>query len=317
MSPDQLVSVIIPTCDRPTLVTRALRSVVSQTHRALEIVVVDDCSAAPLALPAELASDPRVHTVRLGGRVGAGEARNTGVRASGGDLIAFLDDDDEWRPTKIERQLAVLASHGEGVAAVETGYDLWDGSRLVLRYVPQPDRDLRTALLAKPYLQPSTVLLRRSVFEELGGFERGLLRVEDWDLWVRLADSYEAVALAEVLVDRRAHDTDPAELLRWYQEIERRLEPRIVALPARERSRTRAVHLLVESELFAALGDGKTARARAFRALRECPSAWRQPVLSITRSAIGERAWSAGKLGFRATVHPVLRALGRDPLLRG
>jgi glycosyltransferase involved in cell wall biosynthesis len=313
---DRLVSVIIPTCDRPALVSRAVRSALNQTHEALEIIVVDDCSTTPLALPPELARDPRVHLLRLSARAGAGEARNAGVRASHSDLIAFLDDDDEWRPTKVARQLEVLAFHGDSVDAVETGFDLWDGPRVVLRYLPQPDRDLRTALLAQPYLQPSTVLLRRSAFEQLNGFNPRLLRVEDWDFWVRFSDSHEAVALAEVLVDRYTSQTDPAALLRWYREMVRRLEPRIETLPASERSRTRAVHLLAESDLLAALGDAKAARARAFQALREQPRSWRRPVLSISRSLIGERAWSAGKLGLRATVHPVVRVLGRDPLVR-
>src|SRR5439155_3913672 len=103
------------------------------------------------------------------------------------------------------------------------------------------------ALLAKPYLQPSTVLLRRSTFEELGGFDRRLARVEDWDLWVRFSDSHRSAALPEVLVDRQESATDPAELLRWYREIVRRLEPRIEALPPDERSSTRGIHLLTEA----------------------------------------------------------------------
>jgi glycosyltransferase involved in cell wall biosynthesis len=313
---DEIVSVVIPSCNRPDVVGRAVRSALSQTHTALEVVVVDDCSSTPIELPDDLASDPRLRILRLNERSGAGEARNAGVRASRGSLIAFLDDDDEWRPTKLVRQLEVLAEHGDGVDAVECGFDLWEGERLVLRYLPEPDRDLRKALLAKPYLQPSTVLLRRSAFEALGGFDRRLTRVEDWELWVRFSESYRAAALPEVLVDRQDSATDPAELLRWYREIERLLEPRIEALPPAERSRTRRIHLLVESELLAALGERRAAGAKAVHALREEPRDWRRPVLTVVRSVIGEGAWSAGKRGFHAVAHPVVRALGRDPLVR-
>jgi glycosyltransferase involved in cell wall biosynthesis len=312
-----LVTVIIPTRDRPALVALAVRSAVGQTHEHLEIVVVDDGSITPLALPPALAADPRVSTLRLNTPVGAGEARNAGVRASRGALLAFLDDDDEWRPTKIERQVHALATSEQGVAAVESGYDLWDGQRLVQRYLPRPDRDLRTALLAQPYLQPSTVLLRRSAFEALGGFDPSLNRVEDWEFWVRFADSYEAAALPEVHVDRRASQAAADELLVWYREIVRRLEPRIDALPPPERSRVRAVHLLAESHLLALLGEPRAARTKALLALRERPSGWRRPALYVVRSFIGERAWSAGKFALRMTTHPVLRALGRDPLRRG
>jgi glycosyltransferase involved in cell wall biosynthesis len=313
---DELVSVVIPTCGRPATVRRAVRSALNQTHQVLEIVVVDDCSSTPLALPDDLASDSRLRILRLDERSGAGEARNAGVRASQGGLIAFLDDDDEWRPTKIERQLEVLAEQGDGVDAVECGFDLWEGKRLVLRYLPEPDRDLRKALLAKPYMQPSTVLLRRSAFEALGGFDRRLTRVEDWELWVRFSESYRAAALPEVLVDRQDSATDPGELLRWYREIVRILEPRIEALPPAARSRTRRTHLLVESELLAALGERRAAAAKAVQALREEPRDWRRPVLTVVRSVIGERAWVAGKRGFHTVAHPVVRAFGRDPLVR-
>jgi glycosyltransferase involved in cell wall biosynthesis len=316
MTMDDLVTVVIPTCNRPGTVVHAVRSALNQTYRELEVVVVDDCSSTPLALPDELGSDPRLRILRLSERSGAGEARNAGVRGSRGGLIAFLDDDDEWRPTKIERQQEVLAEHGNSVDAVECGFDLWEGKRLVLRYLPDPDRDLRKALLARPYLQPSTVLLRRSAFEALGGFDPRLTRVEDWELWVRFSESHRAAALPEVLVDRQNSATDPAELLRWYREMVCILEPRIEALPPAERSRTRRTHLLVESELLAALGKRRAATARAVDALREEPRDWRRPVLTVVRSVIGERAWNAGRRSFHSVADPVVRAFGRDPLIR-
>src|SRR4029077_2815495 len=133
--------------------------------------------------------DPRVRILRREEQVGAGAARNAGVSVTRGELIAFLDDDDTWRPTKIERQVEMLAEHDD-MDAVETGYDLWEDERLLVRYVPDVDRDLRATLLAKPCMQPSTVLLRRSAFEALGGFDPMLARVEDWDLWVRFSDSH-------------------------------------------------------------------------------------------------------------------------------
>jgi glycosyltransferase involved in cell wall biosynthesis len=313
---DQLVSVIIPTHDRPESLGRAVRSVLDQTYEALEVVVVDDASTEPVVLSADLAGDPRVRVYRLDEQSGPGQARNEGVRASTGSLIAFLDDDDIWRPTKIERQLDVLARHGESVDAVETGYDLRDGERLVLRYLPDPDRDLRTALLAKPYLQPSTVLLRRAAFDHLGGFDAELTRIEDWDLWVRFSDSHEVSVLPEVLVDRQVSHTDPAVVLRWYREMVRRLEPRIDALPPADRSRTRSTHLLVESELLAELCDGRAARRYALRALRERPQDWRRPALALVRSVIGERIWAGTKRLFYARARPLVRMFGRDPLVR-
>jgi glycosyltransferase involved in cell wall biosynthesis len=295
VSPDPLVSVIIPTRDRPELAARAVRSALAQTYANQEIVVVDDGSAVPLDLPGDVVEDPRVRTVRLDSTTGAGGARNAGVQASTGTLLAFLDDDDRWRPRKIERQVQTLAGCDESTAAVETGYELWDGSRLMERYVPQPDRDLRKELLVQPLMQPSTVLLRRSAFAQLGGFDSALLRVEDWDLWIRFADSYEVVALPEVHVDRDASSAGAELLLLWYRHMIIRLEPRIAPLPPRERSRVRAAHLLVESSLLARLGNPSAARRKAWLALREHPAGWLRPTLYMARTVIGEHAWSTAK----------------------
>jgi glycosyltransferase involved in cell wall biosynthesis len=215
------------------------------------------------------------------------------VRASSGPLIAFLDDDDSWRPEKLERQVAVLVKSDESVAAVETGFDLWRDGRLVLRYVPEADRDLARTLLEKPCLQPSTVLLRRSAFEALGGFDTTLRRVEDWELWVRFADLYGAAVIPEVHVDRE--ESHPADELEWYREFVRRMKPRIDSLPPEERDRIGAVHMLVEAHLLFERGEAREGRSRALLALRTYPRCWRRSVLYLARSVLGRRAWSAGK----------------------
>ena len=104
--PATLVSVVIPTYRRPQLLARALRSALAQTHTALEVVVViDGPDDATLDLCASL-GDPRLRTCALPAPVGGAAARNTGVQTARGSWIAFLDDDDAWLPTKLERQLA-------------------------------------------------------------------------------------------------------------------------------------------------------------------------------------------------------------------
>jgi glycosyltransferase involved in cell wall biosynthesis len=295
--PSPLVSVVIPTRDRPDRLEQALESVLAQSYEPLEVVVVDDGSAVPLVLPRALANDARVRTLRNEISLGPGAARNLGVSSCRGPLLAFLDDDDTWRPGKLARQVAALAAGGEGLGAVESGYELWDGERLVDRYLPESGRDLALTLLERPVLQPSTVLLRTTVFEALGGFNPELSRVEDWDLWVRFADAHRALSLPEVLVDRAV--SNPTGELRWYREMVRRLEPRIEALPAPERSRIRAVHLLVESHLLAREGERRRARALALSAWREHPSSWPRATLYVVRSLAGERVWEAGKRTLR------------------
>ena len=179
---EPLVTVVIPTRDRPMLLSRAVQSVLGQTYRALEVVVVDDGSSPLLELPPGIQSDPRVQILSARTSGGAALARNMGVCAGRGELVAFLDDDDAWRPTKLARQVEVLAGSPPAIGAVECGYDLWDGNRLVERSVPATGRDLRLTLLERPCLQPSTVLVRREAFESAGGFDASLRRVEDWEL---------------------------------------------------------------------------------------------------------------------------------------
>ncbi len=101
-----LVSVVIPTRDRQRLLEQALGSVLAQRYEPIEVVVVDDCSALPLELSPLLARDPRVLLLRSETPLGAGAARNLGASRCRGPLLAFLDDDDRWRPDKLERQVA-------------------------------------------------------------------------------------------------------------------------------------------------------------------------------------------------------------------
>ena len=309
--PSPLVSVVIPTRDRPDLLVQALGSVLAQSYQPLEVVVVDDGSAIPLELPPLFARDPRVRTLRNERSLGPGAARNLGVSRCRGPLLAFLDDDDSWRPAKLERQVAALTAAGEGLDAVESGFELWDGRRLIARYLPLSERDLALTLLEHPVMQPSTVLLRTTVFEALGGFNPELRRVEDWELWVRFSDAHRVVSLPEVLVDRTV--STPSDELRWYRELVRLLEPRIDALPASERSRIRAVHLLVESHLLAREGERRRARSLALRAWREHPRSWPRATLYVLRSLTGERIWNTGKRTLRVAMHPSWRRFGQAP----
>ena len=289
----QTVSVVIPTRDRPVLLARAVRSALAQSRPPIEVIVCDDASGGHLALPPDLADDPAVRVVGCGG-VGAGAARNAGVEAARGSLVAFLDDDDTWRHTKLERQLAALGSS----QAVECGFDLWEDGRLVHRYVPETARDLPRILLERPVMQPSTVLVRADALRSLGGFDPRLRRVEDWELWLRFADLHDVSVVPEVLVDRAV--SHPPDELEWYRELIRLLAPRLAALPDRERARIVAVHDLVEAHLLARRGERRASRAKAIAALRRRPRGFVRPCLYVVRSFVGERVWDAGKSAARS-----------------
>ncbi len=306
---EPLVTVVVPSRNRPILVTRAVQSILRQTYRAFEVVVVDDGSIPPLELPAEVANDPRVRILSLSPSVGVATARNVGVRAGRGELVAFLDDDDAWRPSKLAREVEVIAGAPPTIGAVECGYDLWDGHRIVERSIPPARRDLRRTLLERPCLQPSTVLMLREAFERAGGFDPSLRRVEDWELWLRFADLYDVAVIPEVLVDRER--SQPTDELHWYGVLVERLEPRLAALPVGEAARIRAVHMLVQAHLLAREGRRSETALAALGAARTHPGSSPRALLYLFRAVTGERVWHLCKL----RLLPLRRALGRDPRL--
>ncbi|MEY2404490.1 MAG: hypothetical protein QOD38_2041, partial [Acidimicrobiaceae bacterium] len=229
---------------RPTFVDGAVRSALAQHYDAIEVCIVDDGSSPPLRLADDLLADHRVQVHRVHPSVGAAAARNLAVAHSHGELIAFLDDDDEWLPDKTVRQVQLLMASPSRVAGVQCGWELWQDDGLVFTFVPDPDRDLRLVLLEHATMAPSSVMLRRSAFDAAGGFDPDLLRMEDWDLWLRVADRFEVALMPDVLVRRSGH---PGRLvaaleLPYREVVIERLRPRLEALPADDRRRLELHH---------------------------------------------------------------------------
>jgi glycosyltransferase involved in cell wall biosynthesis len=233
--------------------------------------------------------DPRVELVRHAESRGTAAARNAGIARARGQLLAFLDDDDEWLPEKTAHQAELLLACGPEVAGVACAYDLWDDQRPLERVEP-PTGDLRRALLENPCLAPSTVMLRREALEAAGGFDEDVYRCEDWELWLRLADEHTFVALPEALVRRRRQWLAPEQALAALEPMLARLAPRIDALPARERERVRAHHDLVLGIHHAQRGDRARARALIWSAWRRNPRSPR-PLAHLLRTLTGERLW--------------------------
>lgn len=181
------VSVVIPVRDRAVVLRRALASVAEQTAPCAEVVVVDDGSTEDLSdaltahpgLPVRLVRHPR--------SLGAAAARNSGVAAADGEWIAFLDSDDTWAPGKLEAQLA--ATVRAGAEASCTSFALVRGARRTVRRVG-PERAGLLRVAEGATLAPgSTLLVRRAAVEEVGGYDTGLARLEDWDWLLRYAST--------------------------------------------------------------------------------------------------------------------------------
>lgn len=272
-----LVSVVVPTYNRPEALKRAVRSVVTQTYRPLELIVVDDHSPTPVAdtIDPPEAEGLTVRYVRHETNQGGNAARNTGIETATGAFIAFLDDDDEWLSTKIERQLAALTH--DRVGAVYTGVqNVGPDRETISTNCPTTGGDVTTPLLFGNFIGTfSAVLVRRSVLERVGLLDERLPSWQDWEYYVRLSEECAFAAVPEPLVVR--HNTSTGQ-------ISRSIEPkREVSYPillkrlrplARERNVERKMEGYVTYALGrAALSNGEYSGARRdfLRAIRCYP----------------------------------------------
>lgn len=195
------VSVVIPTYNSGPLVVEAVESVLAQTVPPHEVVVVDDGSTDDT--PDRLARfGARIRYVRqANARVAA--ARNTGLRVSSGDAVAFLDADDAWHPEKLARQTAALAAD-PGLGLLATDVFPWPGPHAAL----PPGRaavsrfDTAGMLPVNP-ITTSSVLVRRAVLDRVGEFDRELFGPEDYDLWLRCSRAAGVGVLRQPLTGYR------------------------------------------------------------------------------------------------------------------
>ncbi len=313
MTDRPLVSVVVPTRDRQDLVPHAVRSVLGQTYPHLEVFVVDDGSSPAVQLPADIARDARITFVRLDEPAGSGPARDHAIERATGDLLAFCDDDDEWLPRKTEDQIAVLLADDRAVA-VESGYEMQDGARLVYRYLPA-HRDAYRTLLQRPIMAPTVVMARTRSVIEAGGFGR-LERHHDWDLWIRMTKRRRVIALPRVHAVRRDHPELAFDLqLEFHQSFyEERIVPALDALPRSERARIEAHHLGVMGSYAAGAGSDERARALMLAGWKRRPTDVAS-LFRLTRTVIGERAWSVLIGGVHGLIRSGRRMTGRDPYL--
>jgi glycosyltransferase involved in cell wall biosynthesis len=195
------VSVVIPVFNRPVAVRRAIDSVLRQTCQDFEVIVVDDASTDATPAAVEELADPRIRLIRHERNRGGSAARNTGIRAGSAPYVAFLDSDDEWLPTKLERQLEVFERSSDLVGFVYTGAErvFPDGS--VSRYIPRQRTDLSRALLAENVVgETSLGMVRRSVLDAVDGFDESLPSCQDLDLWLRICERFSADVVPDALV---------------------------------------------------------------------------------------------------------------------
>lgn len=180
-----MVSVIIPTYNRAKLIKRAIQSVLNQTYKEVEIIVIDDGSTDNTEQIINNFSCRNLKYIKLEKNCGACKARNVGIANASGEFISFLDSDDEWDPYKLEYQLNFLKQKNASV--VVCNYYYIKNNNKILR-ISSKHNDIITynELLYENCITTGAILATKSVFEE-NNFDLKMPRYQDWDIVLRIS----------------------------------------------------------------------------------------------------------------------------------
>ena len=283
------VSVVLPTYNRPQYLRSAIDSVFAQTFTDWELIVADDGSEGETAaFVAALASRPKVKVLRLAHVGNPGAVRNAACRAARGEYIAFLDSDDVWLPEKLALQVASLRSRpqrGWGHTAftvIDESGELLSGARA--RWWPAVDGWILESLIKmEPVIAMSSLIVRRGLLEQVGGFDNKQRMCEDYDLFLRFAGLTEMDGIRETLLHKRRHAENYSDDTIALEDRGRALEKMLVvstdrtlrSLLSKERAKVAAE--LARSQ---AIGGGRWAALRTV--VRSSQYSW------------GYRAWWLG-----------------------
>lgn len=197
------VSVIIPTYNRPSRLKRAVQSVLSQTFGDYEILVVDDGLKVRADNIVKEFDNIKIKYIQHSKNQGAPAARNTGMKASQGVYVAFLDDDDEWDPDKLAKQVDAMDKYQEDVRVVFCGVEMFDKEgKYLFKKLPGESGIVKPfeRLLHKAYIWTSSILMSRKCIDEGFYFDETLPKNQEWDLTLRLAKKHSFYAIDEPLV---------------------------------------------------------------------------------------------------------------------
>lgn len=192
----KLVSIIIPTYKRPNMIARAVNSALNQTYNNIEVIVVDDNNPNTLERTLteqamlEFKNTPNVLYIQHSHNKNGSAARNTGWRASKGDFITFLDDDDEIATSKIEKQVNCLDKLDSNWGACYTSYHILKPNGVTIYSKTNSIGDVYTQTLMRTlYLgSGSNLLLRRRILEQIDGYDESFLRNQDVEFMARVAE---------------------------------------------------------------------------------------------------------------------------------
>jgi len=193
------ISVVIPTYNRVELLKRSIDSVINQTIKPFEIIIVDDGSNDGTEAMVKKKYDS-LKLIKQKNK-GASAARNTGIKASSGEWICFLDSDDEWKNNKLEKQITFVANNSDYKFFHSNEIWIKNGKRINQKKKHKKyGGDIFKKCLDMCRISPSSVLINKNIFEEIGFFNENLVVCEDYELWLRICDQYKVFFIDEPLI---------------------------------------------------------------------------------------------------------------------
>jgi len=231
-----VVSVVLSTYNRREKLQRAVNSVLAQTLSDIEIIIVDNASTDDTQEAVRGINDGRIRYIRHETNLGGPAARNTGIKNAKASYIALLDDDDEWMPRKLEKQVQKFQQNRPPVGLIYVGSEIYNENTKKVQDInyPQFRGNVYERLLLSTIIGScSSVLVKKECFQKVGMFDEELTSCQDWDMWLRIAGKYEFDFVPDVLARINEHgsqiSTDYAALIpgrtkmvrKHWQEFER------------------------------------------------------------------------------------------------
>ena len=217
-----LVSVIIPTYNRAHLLNRAIKSVLDQSYRDLELIIVDDGSTdSTKSLVDEFArKDNRVKYFYIDNS-GVSKARNYGIKNSKGELIAFLDSDDEWLSEKLKKQVDLYIKEAYRLCHSD---EIWIRNGIRVNQMKKHEKsggDIFFKCLPLCCVSPSAAVVTRKLIDEVGMFDEDFKVCEDYDLWLRVTSLYPVSFIDEPLIIKYGGHKDQLSNRSWGNDVYR------------------------------------------------------------------------------------------------
>lgn len=250
---------------------KSIESVLNQTYDDFELIIIDDGSTDGTEEVVHNFEDDRIRYIKHEENKGATEARNTGIKQSRGEFIAFQNSDDKWWPSKLEKQMACFNEISSSFGVVYTG--MWRRSNGEKEYIPadgikQKEGHIEESLVNQNFISDQMAVVRKECLEKVGYLDERLAPLDDWELWLRISTHYKFKYVNEPLVTAEIRSDS---ISRNSEDLVRARKLIVQKHPDLFDSSSLSNHLFYIGHGSLKLSDTETGRSYLYKALRTDP----------------------------------------------